>query len=236
MRRLALVAGVLGAGLGAFASYRGFEDIAAERGSHRDFTALATSETVQEARRAFYNGHTNLDCADDAQKPWCKYQEQEHVKVLGPDGKKYLFPPRTTKEDAIDYFKKKGITSPAKPAAESKAVENVVESVEGSSKQRDAQGKDHSPINPGWQPGLHPIPGSTSFVDKGGIKSITWAGSDFSIESIKTQDGRFLYSRNAPSVHMYLLHACWPVLGFLLPWGAIRVIAWVLLGFQQSSK
>lgn len=38
----------------------------------------------------------------------------EGVQVQGPDGRKYAFPKGTTKEAAIGYFKKKGISAPAK--------------------------------------------------------------------------------------------------------------------------
>jgi hypothetical protein len=111
MRRLALVAGVLGATVGTVGSYQDLTHIIAAHARYRDFKYLAASGTVQNVRKAFYDGHMSLDCSEGDQKPWCKYQEQEYVKVLGPDGKRYLFPAGTTKEKAIDYFKKKGITS-----------------------------------------------------------------------------------------------------------------------------
>jgi len=39
--------------------------------------------------------------------PWEKYPRTRGVRVEGPDGKMYLFPEGTTKEDAVAYFKQR---------------------------------------------------------------------------------------------------------------------------------
>jgi hypothetical protein len=81
---------------------------------------------------------------------------------------------------------------------------------------------------------VRPIPGSTTSINAGNIKSVTWASGDFAIEHIETQDGRTLYNRDVPSRWLYLLYASYPLFGFVVPWGAIRTVGWVVLGFQKN--
>ncbi len=73
-----------------------------------------------------------------------------------------------------------------------------------------------------------------STVDKGGIKAIRWA-ENYGVESIETEEGETLYSTPAPSAWLYLLIAFFPLLGFFIPWGAVRAIGWVGAGFVKSS-
>jgi hypothetical protein len=73
-----------------------------------------------------------------------------------------------------------------------------------------------------------------SKVNQGGIKSIHWT-DDYGVESIETEDGQTLYPTPVPSAWVYLLAALFPVLGFFIPWGAIRAIGWVGAGFMKSS-
>ena len=77
-----------------------------------------------------------------------------------------------------------------------------------------------------------PIP---SVVMKGGIKTINWS-QDYRVVSIETEDGQTLYPTPAPSAWTYLLIGLFPILGFFIPWGAIRAIVWVAAGFKESSK
>ena len=75
---------------------------------------------------------------------------------------------------------------------------------------------------------------STVPINAGGVKSVTWAnvGDDFRILDIETQRGRKLYNFGH-SHWLYLLYSSLPVFGFLVPWGAIRTVGWVILGFQK---
>jgi hypothetical protein len=72
-------------------------------------------------------------------------------------------------------------------------------------------------------------------VDKSGIKAIRFA-ENYGVESIETEDGQTLYPTPAPAAWEYLLVAIFPVLGFLIPWGAIRAIGWVGAGFVAGPK
>jgi hypothetical protein len=77
-----------------------------------------------------------------------------------------------------------------------------------------------------------PIP---SVVMKGGIKTVNW-NHDYGIDSIEMEDGQTIYPTHVPSAWMYLLIALFPVLGFFIPWGAVRAIGWVGAGFVASPK
>jgi hypothetical protein len=72
-----------------------------------------------------------------------------------------------------------------------------------------------------------PIP---SVVMNDGIKAINWS-HDYEVQSIETEDGQTLYPTPAPAAWLYLLTALFPILGFFVPWGAIRAIGWVGAGF-----
>lgn len=78
-------------------------------------------------------------------------------------------------------------------------------------------------------------PTPSSEVDRGDIKTIHWS-KDLGVDSAETEDGQTLYPTPAPSEWMFLLVALFPVLGFFIPWGAIRAVAWVGVGFVQLPK
>jgi hypothetical protein len=89
----------------------------------------------------------------------------------------------------------------------------------------------------GWVP-IDPKTGERTtdqLVNKGGIKTIRWTEEN-EVESIETVDGEYLFPTPAPSAGTYLLVPLLPILGFLIPWGAIRAIGWVGVGFTQSPK
>jgi len=77
-----------------------------------------------------------------------------------------------------------------------------------------------------------------SEVNMGGIKTINWDvnhvwNGSSGIYSIDMQDGQTLYPRAAPAAWEYLLVALLPILGFVIPWGAIRAIGWAGAGFVK---
>jgi hypothetical protein len=67
-----------------------------------------------------------------------------------------------------------------------------------------------------------------------GMKTVHFENRE--ITSIETQDGQTLYPTPAPSAWLYLLIALFPILGFFIPWGAVRAIGWVGGGFVAGPK
>ena len=77
--------------------------------------------------------------------------------------------------------------------------------------------------------------GWESPIDASDIKKITW-GKNYAVASIQTQDGQTLYPTPAPGAWAYAAIALLPLLGFFIPWGAVRAIGWVTAGFVASGK
>ena len=90
-----------------------------------------------------------------------------------------------------------------------------------------------------WPKGSYTI-GQTepeSDVNKGGIKTIFWTHDQrFAVEEFVTEDGQALFPTPAPSEWLLPLIAFIPVLGFIIPWGTVRAIGWVAIGFVQPMK
>jgi hypothetical protein len=77
--------------------------------------------------------------------------------------------------------------------------------------------------------------GIDDLVHRDGIEVIHWS-KNFEIESIETQGGQTLYPTPSPAWWAYLPIALYPILGFFIPWGAVRTTGWVGAGFAESSK
>jgi hypothetical protein len=83
-----------------------------------------------------------------------------------------------------------------------------------------------------WDANGNPI---TSVVHQGGIATIHWT-KDLQVEFLEIEDGQTLYPTPAQGRDQILLIAVSPLLGFFIPWAAVRAIGWVLAGFFQLSK
>jgi hypothetical protein len=75
---------------------------------------------------------------------------------------------------------------------------------------------------------------SVAEVNRGGIKQIDWT-QDCEAVIITTDEGKLISQTPAPPAWKYLLVALFPVLGFFIPWGAVRAIGWVGAGFIASG-
>lgn len=73
-----------------------------------------------------------------------------------------------------------------------------------------------------------------SETNSGEMKTVHFENRE--IASIETTNGQTLYPTPAPDVWSYFLIAILPVLGFFVPWGAVRAIGWVGAGFVARPK
>lgn len=71
--------------------------------------------------------------------------------------------------------------------------------------------------------------------NRAGIEAIEWS-DDCSVSMIKTVTSEWLYPGLAPRSWEFSLIALLPIFGFLIPWGAVRAIGWVLTGFVQGQR
>lgn len=86
-------------------------------------------------------------------------------------------------------------------------------------------------------------------VNRQGIKSIhlseadnkakgatpTHKVSSADISDIETSDGQTVSRTEPPAFSSYLLTAAFPALGFFLPWGVIKTLTWIGLGFVHAG-
>jgi hypothetical protein len=72
-------------------------------------------------------------------------------------------------------------------------------------------------------------------VNLAGIKQVTVNKTGL-ISSIELPTGAVIQRVDPPALRAYLIPLLYPVLGFLLPWGGIRVITWVGSGFFQPPR
>ena len=67
-------------------------------------------------------------------------------------------------------------------------------------------------------------------VDLDGIKEVT-VDKDGLVSSIQPSTGGSVQRVDSPPLQAYLIPVIYPVFGFLIPWGCIRVLTWVVSGF-----
>jgi hypothetical protein len=102
-------------------------------------------------------------------------------------------------------------------------------------KQAQLKETQHSSLNRefGFDNGARELGGGNTTMNQDGISTISW-NDKYGVVSIETDDGQTLYPTPAPSIWTYLLIPLFPLLGFFLPWGAIRTVQWVGAGFIAS--
>jgi hypothetical protein len=72
------------------------------------------------------------------------------------------------------------------------------------------------------------------------IAKINYGRSDdgvhMRVDSIEMEDGSTVYNIAYPSTWLILICLGFPFLGFLLPWGIVMAIGWIVSGFAQAPK
>lgn len=72
-------------------------------------------------------------------------------------------------------------------------------------------------------------------VNIGGIKEVT-ADRSGTISSVELSTGESVPKVEPPSVKRYLTLLLYSIVGFLLPWGAVRLLTWVGSGFFAPGQ
>jgi hypothetical protein len=224
-RRLALLLGVVGAILGGFATYVELQTVLNQRARHNKFGQLAGSDVVQRERKCRLAGMTR-GCSDD---PYAA------TAIQAPAGDPYA---ATAELSYRPQKVKQTLHDPKFYELSSAAQQKVLATLDPVYAQLPLQ-EQVKVLQIGRQKYGGSAAGATtpvpSEVDKSGIKAINWS-QDYAVESIETGDGQTLYPTPATSAWTYLLIALFPILGFFIPWGAVRAIGWVGAGFVASPK
>ncbi len=219
MRRLGLVAGVLGAGFGAYLAYSQLQPLQKQRAQYRTFQSLISSPGVEKEIEFLKE-----DSATRHLGPWDKYL---------PAGPWVETPSGPWSSYAS------GIESKNKPPQRAELLDPDT-FMAGQYRTQWIQYAEATALAGGaggWR------------VDKSGVKAIyfgggtdeqvaaRWAGhlSAADISYVETSEG-IVNRSDPPHLRSYLLTAAFPVLGFLLPWGAIKTVTWIGLGFSQTGN
>jgi hypothetical protein len=89
------------------------------------------------------------------------------------------------------------------------------------------------------------VPFSLQEVHKDGIRSVHFDEEALArdrkmlrerVDWIKTEDGRSVYRSERPALGWYILALAFPLLGFLAPWGLVKALTWVAMGFSRSQQ
>jgi hypothetical protein len=224
-RRLALLLGLAGAIVGGFASYMGLQDVLSQRTRHNKFEQLMASDVVQRQSKFlqksadFIPGPYPMDKKQFAQKIKARFPEYKDIDdetLVVIILEKY---PQYRDMVKVDPWEKYAVKEKSGTAIDPKTRERI------------QTPPDFIPDDP--YPAIA-LP-NPSDVNKGGIKTINWTHG-YGVESIVTEDGQTLYPTQAPAAWQYLFIVLVPILGFCIPWGAVRAIGWVGAGFVQSAK
>jgi hypothetical protein len=56
------------------------------------------------------------------------------------------------------------------------------------------------------------------------------------VDWIEREDGRRVFRSAASNVGWYVLAVTFPLLGFVAPWGLIKALTWIAMGFSHSQR
>ena len=71
------------------------------------------------------------------------------------------------------------------------------------------------------------------------IHKILYASKDPNtaiVRAFEMEDGGMLYPTDPPTLSSYLLPISLPILGFIVPWGFIKLLVWIGSGFTQKAS
>ena len=258
-RRLALLLGVVGAIVGGFASYAELQSVLSQRARHVEFEQLAKSAAVQQelnTRRlkpqvqrvppTFQgpDGHTYQFSDGTDRTAAIAYFKKNGIKgssTVQPVPENPSQPAEPTDWEVVDPKTLKPIKKKVYLDDNGNPIPDVAETAQGTEGDpiqefmalpRDQQLSTLQQLSPEKQDRLL---AAVKWRRKDGISTILWT-KDNGVESIETDDGQTFYPTPAPAGRTYLLIAFFPIIGFFIPWGAVRAIGWVGTGFVAERK
>jgi len=217
MRRLGLVLGALGAAAGAVVAYIQLQPVLAQRAQYKTFQSLAVSPVVQKELEFLKTDTITRSTGppNDRLGPWSLWTPVPNdwpSEVSGP-------------------WSRYGDTDkPTDPYAAYQVPVGWLQHAEASALGGSPEGWR---VDAGRVRAIH----FWKDTDDGKVNA-RWAGnvSTADISDIETENGQKVYRTEPPSFWSYLLIPVFPVMGFFLPWGAIKTLTWVGVGFSQSGK
>ena len=218
VRRLALLLGAVGAIFAAFASCVELRTVLKQTLRHNRFEQLANSQAVQDSRNCWKGVLSERGCNEEKTGPGGVEHQLGATNalmawsVVFPNSQAIGLPDGQIRDFPISMSKEQ--------------IENVLqkEFPSGSAVVR------HEQLTKGpWEE--FPL----SVVDRGEISVVRWS-ADLGIESIETRDGQILYPTPSPAWWTYPPIVLFPILGFFIPWGAVRASGWIGSRFRPTIK
>ena len=236
-RRLALLLGVVGAIFGGFVSYLQMQPTMRQRADHQRFEQLANSQIIRIERNCILGMVSEQGCREPNSGPY-----PNTTRVSLPTGEVRDYPSKMSDEQIGVVLNKEFPPDnnvkidPYAATAEPNDWEEVDPKTLKPIKKKVYLDDNGNPISQSSAPSLTSgnVP-DASAVNKDGIAVVRWT-KPLAIASIETQDGRTLYPTPAPGVWSYVAIALLPLLGFFIPWGAVRAIGWVGAGFTAGAR
>jgi hypothetical protein len=218
VRRLALLLGAVGAIFAAFASCVELRTVLKQTLRHNRFEQLANSQAVQDSRNCWKGVLSERGCNEEKTGPGGVEHQLGATNalmawsVVFPNSQAIGLPDGQIRDFPISMSKEQ--------------IANVLqkEFPSGSAVVR------HEQLTKGpWEE--FPL----SVVDRGEISVVRW-NADLGIASIETRDGQILYPTPSPAWWTYPPIVLFPILGFFIPWGAVRASGWIGSRFRPTIK
>jgi hypothetical protein len=215
---MALLLGIAGAVCGAFAALVEFRPSLKEAVQHYRFEKFASSDAVQDSRNCWKGVLTERGCNEEKQGPGGVIHQAGATPIpmawslAFPDSQAVELPDGQIRDFPISMSKRQ--------------IEDAVQEQfpSGSTVGR------HEHLTKGpWEE--FPL----SVVDRGEISVVRW-NADLGLASIETGDGEVLYPVPSPAWWTYALILMFPILGFFIPWSAVRAGGWIGSQFRPTIQ
>ena len=220
MRRLGILLGACGGILGGCLAYSDARATWDNHTAYRKFASLMASPTVQKVAEAARDDADSRIRETTSQTTSHAYHSKfGGIPVEQAPAKRDQFGGIPVEDDPFAKYQK-----PLNPAETTDPFYAKYREPLGTAVQTVPDYSDLGSQPTGWVAvNLDGI--KTAAVDKAGL-----------VSSIELSTGELVQRVDPPALKAYLIPLLYPVLGFLLPWGGIRVLTWVGSGFVAPRQ
>jgi hypothetical protein len=224
-RRLGIVLGVLGGTAGVFAGYPSARDLWNARAASKKFESLMASPTMRKVAKAAKERFQN--------DPWEKYR------VPGPQSVEEIIAEEHVQNVPHGTARLDDIVGPAEPEAPLSEIDTTIDGKRrkivadipdaATLAQTKSAARQYLRANPAG--GNADSQAAANFdgieevmVDKGVV------------QLIRLVTGASVQRTEPPALKSYFSLLLYPILGSILPWGAIRALTWLGAGFFEPNR
>ena len=217
IQRLAMLLGIIGAICGALAAFVEFRPLREQTVRHYRFEKLANSQAVQDSRNCWKGVLTERGCNEEKTGPWGAIHQIGAIPA--PMAWSVAFP-NSQAIELSDGLIRDFPLSMTQEQIESVLRKDFPSGAAGDRRQQLTKGP------------LEEFP--LSIVDRGEIGVVRW-NANLGIASIETREGQILYPTPLPPWWAYTSIVLLPILGFFVPWGAVRASGRMVSRFRLTN-